>query len=472
MLFNSTVFILFFSIVLLFRTLYSRIAWNRAKLVLLFFSYIFYAWWYPPFIIFLFLSSYIDFHLGNRIVRYPSRKKLYLLLSCFINLGILGFFKYANFMIDNINWLTSFFGLEFQVGNPSILLPVGISFYTFQSMSYTIDIYRSKLEPVESMLDFLLYVSFFPQLVAGPIVRASTFLPQTRSYLHLDKKILRTALPLIIFGFFKKVVLADQLAEIVDDFFRITDYSDIHSFRAWIAMYAYSFQILCDFSGYSDIAIGIAYMLGFKFPKNFNNPYFAYGFKDFWSRWHISLSSWLKDYLYISLGGNRKGKFRTYVNLMLTMLLGGLWHGASWNFIVWGGLHGIYLVAEKLIRGEKNLKSQPGSFFKRLWGVLLTFHLTVIAWVFFRSQSFAQSFHILKTMFFNFEVPFDIMQIARLSVAILLSIILYSAAKFLRQYYHGTPWRPRFAAFLVLAGAIELIILFWGQSHAFIYFQF
>ncbi|MBN1480532.1 MBOAT family protein [candidate division KSB1 bacterium] len=472
MLFNSTVFVFFLFIVLFFRAFYSKIPWNVAKICLLCFSYLFYAWWFPPFVVFLFLSSYVDFILGNRIVTHPQHKKLYLTASCIVNLGILGFFKYANFFIENINWLAGLIGFEFQVTNPSILLPVGISFYTFQSMSYTIDIYRGNFKPVDSAIDFFLYVSFFPQLVAGPIVRAKDFLPQTRSYTPLDKKILSIAIPLIVFGYFKKVVLADQIAELVDDFFRNTDFTNIHSIRAWIVMYAYSFQIFCDFSGYSDIAIGIAYLLGFKFPKNFNNPYFACGFKDFWSRWHISLSTWLKDYLYIPLGGNRKGSFRTYINLMLTMLLGGLWHGASWNFIAWGGLHGAYLIGERMIRRHENLQNQPHSFWGRLVGVFITFHLTTIAWVFFRAQSFSQAFQILGAMFFNFNTPLEILHFARLSSVFLFLIVVYYALKYVGEFMPQQQWKPRFAMLFALAGAIELVILFWGRSNAFIYFQF
>lgn len=472
MLFNSTIFLIFFVIVLIFRSFYSKIPWNRSKTILLFLSYLFYAWWYPPFVIFLFLSSYLDFHFGHQIIEDPEHKRRYLILSCITNLGILGFFKYANFMINNLNWLFGLIGIHFEIVNPSIILPVGISFYTFQSMSYTIDIYRGQLQPIKSRLDFLLYVSFFPQLVAGPIVRASHFLPQTKTYQKWNRNIVAIAVPMIIYGFFKKVVLADQLAEFVDNFFRLTDYSNIHSIHAWIAMYAYAFQIFCDFSGYSDIAIGIALLLGFQFPTNFNKPYFACGFSDFWSRWHISLSTWLKDYLYIPLGGSRKGKLRTYLNNMTTMLLGGLWHGASWNFVIWGGLHGLYLNIERLIRGDKKRKEQPKNFILRLMGVILTFHLVVIAWVFFRSKNFLQSIQIIKALFANFTLTFEPAMVTRLSVVILFFVMLYYLIVYLKDYKFSNWQQPLWLKAFFLAGALELIILFWGRSDAFIYFQF
>ena len=317
-------------------------------------------------------------------------------------MGILGFFKYFNFFVDSMGSLMATIGLYPNLPTLRIVLPVGISFFTFQAMSYTIDIYRGKLEPTKSFIDFALFKAFFPQLVAGPIERASNLLPQISSARHVTHEDVLTGLNLVLLGYFKKVAIADSLAPVVENIFSAP--GGLTSGQLWTGVYAFTFQIYGDFSGYTDIARGIARMLGFKLMINFDAPYLSRNITEFWRRWHISLSSWLRDYLYIALGGNRRGKARTYSNLMTTMLLGGLWHGASWNFVIWGFLHGIYLAGHRLILKED---SRPGlSWHRSLSGwatnfikIFLTFHLVALTWVFFRTPDLIASLNYFSGLF-------------------------------------------------------------------------
>lgn len=356
MLFNSgtflLLFILFYGLFLLWR---KRIFWRT--LYFFAFSLFFYYKSSGFFFVLLILSTLVDFALGHFIFRATTagRRRFYLFLSIAANLGMLGYFKYANFFLDTSN---AIFDSRFQAVD--IFLPVGISFFTFQTMSYSIDVYRRKIRPLteevtglrsffRQLLDFGFFVSFFPQLVAGPIVRAAEFIPQIRQPLRLSREDLGRALLLIMGGLFKKAVISDYISVNFVD--RVFESPGLYSgFENLMAVYGYAVQIYCDFSGYSDMAIGLALLLGFRLPENFRLPYQADSVQDFWRRWHISLSTWLRDYLYISLGGNRKGRLRTYVNLMITMLLGGLWHGASWVFILWGGLHGLALAFDRAAR--------------------------------------------------------------------------------------------------------------------------
>ncbi|MEL6696453.1 MAG: MBOAT family O-acyltransferase [Bacteroidota bacterium] len=353
------------------------------------------------------------------------KQKFFLVLSLMTNLGMLAGFKYTSFILENVNTL---FSQDWSVGD--ILLPVGISFFTFQTMSYTIDIYRQKLQPVSSMLDFGFYVSFFPQLVAGPIVRASEFLPQIRSDIKISQDDIGRGLMLITVGLFKKAVISDFISTtFVDQIFEVPT---IHTgFENLMAVYAYALQIYCDFSGYSDMAIGIGLLMGYRLPLNFNAPYQSASIQEFWRRWHISLSFWLRDYLYISLGGNRKGDFRTYVNLMITMLLGGLWHGSSWLFIIWGGLHGAALAFDRMFKGTFTIiRRRVRDFLEsigtkrdeedgqvvvnsrlsmivgvvsHMWGVLFTFHFVCLCWIFFRAESLTLAFEMIEQILFNFH---------------------------------------------------------------------
>ncbi|MGE0323043.1 MAG: MBOAT family protein [Polyangiaceae bacterium] len=336
MLFNSLAFLAFFAAFLL-PFFFTR---GKARLVVcLVASYVFYGWWDWRFTGLLAFSTIVDFQVGKYLhaTTDQAKRRRWLLVSLVVNLGLLGVFKYLNFFIDSAVEVSTALGLHASKKHLSLILPVGISFYTFQTLSYTLDIYRKQLEPEPSFVRFAAYVAFFPQLVAGPIVRAAEFLPQLRKDPRFDANRFESGMSLIAWGFVKKVVVADSLASVVDHRFRVPEAHDALSLG--LGVFCYAFQIYADFSGYSDIAIGTARLLGYDFPENFRRPYFSTSFREFWRRWHITLSTWLRDYLYIPLGGNRTPGYRTYRNLMLTMLLGGLWHGANWTFVVWGGLH-------------------------------------------------------------------------------------------------------------------------------------
>ncbi len=328
----------------------------------------------------------------------PWRRKVLVVTSLCINLGLLVYFKYTNFFYEMLAplWGGGFHALD-------IFLPVGISFFTFQSLSYTLDVYRGDLKPLDSLLDYAFYISFFPQLVAGPIVRARDFIPQIRKPLFVSREMFGEGVFFIVSGLFKKAVISDYIS--VNFVERIFDNPGLYSgLENLFGVYGYALQIYCDFSGYSDMAIGIALLLGFRFPINFNSPYKSDSVTDFWHRWHISLSTWLRDYLYISLGGNRRGKIRTYINLILTMLLGGLWHGESWNFIVWGGLHGAALAVHKYLRSLlKRPKHYHSAGVHRFFAVVLTFHFVCFCWIFFRNTTFEGSLTMIRQIFTSFH---------------------------------------------------------------------
>lgn len=370
---------------------------------LLFVSLFSYYFYYKSSGFYFFLLGIVtvsDFLLVRWMYRTETswKRKLIVCCSLCINLGLLCYFKYTNFFYEMLAplWHGTYHPLD-------IFLPVGISFFTFQSLSYTIDVYRKDLKPLSNLLDYVFYVSFFPQLVAGPIVRARDFIPQIRQPLYVSPEMFGQGVFFIVSGLFKKAVISDYIS--VNFVERIFDNPGLYSgLENLFGVYGYALQIYCDFSGYSDMAIGIALLLGFRFPINFNSPYKADSVTDFWHRWHISLSTWLRDYLYISLGGNRKGKIRTYLNLFLTMLLGGLWHGASWNFIVWGGLHGVALAVHKYVRSllgrAKNYRSTG---WKRFFAVVLTFHFVCFCWIFFRNTTFEGSATMIRQIFTAFH---------------------------------------------------------------------
>ena len=390
MLFPTITFAVFLVLVLAVHTvlLERPTAWKASMLAA---SYVFYGWWDWRFLSLIWLSTLVDFVAGRGIhaTNDTRHRRLWLYCSLGTNLGMLGFFKYAGFFVDSFVDLLASFGVAASTGTLGIILPVGISFYTFQTMSYSIDIYRRVLEPTDRLLDFALFVGFFPQLVAGPIVRARDFLVQLATD---DRAPIATGLAtkLILGGLFKKMVLADVLgAELVDGVFASP--GGATGLEVLLAVYGYAFQIYGDFSGYSDIAIGIALLLGFRFPMNFDQPYRALSLQDFWRRWHISLSSWLRDYLYIGLGGNRRGRGRTARNILMTMLLGGLWHGAGWTFVLWGAIHGIGLVAERAIPGLLGSKPSPVG---RVVRTLVTFHLVCAGWVFFRAVDVSRAVEV------------------------------------------------------------------------------
>ncbi len=407
MLFTSFAFVFFF---LLFYAIYLVLG-RRLRLqnvLLLVASYVFYGSWDWRFLSLLALSTLVNFYIGRALGRSPGitprgrlERTLLLSLSVVFNLALLGFFKYFNFFVDNFLDILGLFGFEPDVPTLKVILPLGVSFYTFKALSYTIDIYREKLEPASSLLDFAVFVAFFPQLVAGPIERAANLLPQIAKPRRLDTDQIYAGLYLVLWGYFKKVVVADNLARIADQVFN--NYSQYQGLDILLGVLAFAFQIYGDFSGYSDIARGVSRLMGFESMVNFRLPYFALNPGDFWARWHISLSTWLRDYLYIPLGGNRKGAFNTYRNLALTMLLGGLWHGAAWNFVIWGAYHGAILILFRLFE-RRPVHQDP-------WGgehpcplvvakMLLMFALTLLGWLFFRAANLAQIGYMLTHISF------------------------------------------------------------------------
>lgn len=393
MLFPTLNFAVFFA--LAFALSWSLAPWPKARVGLLCAgSYVFYGWWDWRFVFLLAGSTVVNFGAGHFMAQSaaPLRRRLILISALLVNLGVLAFFKYANFAFQTANDLSRLMGGGSRLSFLNVVVPVGISFFTFHGISYLVDLYRGTLKKPAAFLDLVLYISFFPQLVAGPIVRASHFLPQIQAPADPGDIRAARAYLLILGGLFKKVVIANYLAtDLVDDVFQ-----DPSQFGAWdllFATYGYALQIYCDFSAYTDIAIGVAALLGFRFPRNFDQPYRAQGLRDFWRRWHISLSSWLRDYLYIPLGGNQGG-WRRHRNLLITMLLGGLWHGAAWNFVIWGALHGVALVGEHLFVSRLGpLRPSP---LRRVAATVLTFHFVCLTWVFFRSGDVWQAFEFLE----------------------------------------------------------------------------
>lgn len=467
MLFNSQVFFVFFSCFFLLYWFINKKSIHLRNYLILFGSYVFYAWWDWRFLFLILGSSLVDFFVAKKINK--SNKKInWLLVSCFSNLGILFVFKYFNFFIQSFIDLTNLFGLNISFNIINIILPVGISFYTFQTLSYSIDVYRNKINPTNNLISFLSFVSFFPQLVAGPIERASNLIPQIESKRSINIDQFKSGFFQILVGLFRKIVIADNLALYVDLIYG--DPQIYNSSTLLLATFLYTFQIYFDFSGYSDIAIGSAKLLGFNFKQNFNLPYFSNSLTEFWRKWHISLSSWLKDYLYISLGGNRNGKWLTYRNLILTMLLGGLWHGSSWNFIIWGLIHGFVLAIEKLIFSKKE-KSFGNSI-----GFLYTFPVVMISWVFFRSQTLDHSFFILSSIYyFDFTLPI----ISNISVIVTSFFVLFIGLAFdinlkIRKNHLESFGKHLSDKIYIICSCfiILLLVLFYSSSETFIYFQF
>ncbi len=398
MLFPTLVFGVFF-LVVLFST-WSAARNNAArKHILLAASFVFYGWWDWRFCGLLLLSCILNWAAGRALgaSKNEGARTVLMVLGIAINLAILGFFKYYGFFLENLSQVLTYLHIERDLPFLQIILPVGISFYTFQGISYVMDVKRRDVEASPALTDVMLYISFFPQLVAGPIVRAKDFLPQLRQTPSLSREMAAFGFLLIIWGLFKKTVIANELASgLVDDVFFDPAYYGTTDLL--FAAYGYAVQIYCDFSAYSDIAIGCAALLGYRFQKNFDQPYRARSFQDFWRRWHISLSTWLRDYLYISLGGSRQGKWRTRANLMITMLAGGIWHGAAWTFVAWGAVHGAALVIERslgLARAGRSVIS-----------LVITFHVVCLAWILFRSATFGDAITYLASLG-NFAVPME-----------------------------------------------------------------
>lgn len=471
MLFNSLGFIVFLIIVLAlyYAPLFN---WTQKKLMLLLASYIFYGLWNPPLILLLWISTMVDWTAGNKLAKEerPKVRKLWLLLSMVVNLGFLAFFKYGDFLLENFVLLSNSVGWDFQAKPMDIILPMGISFYTFQTMSYTIDIYKKRIGPAKTFLDFALYVTFFPQLVAGPIVRAKDLISQFYEAKKATAKQFIWGLFLLTIGLFQKVVLADTLLSSTSD--TIFGSKEILNFwDAWSGTLAFSGQIFFDFAGYSTCAIGIALMLGIVLPDNFMFPYASIGFRDLWKRWHISLSSWLRDYLYIPLGGNRFGITRMYVALMLTMLLGGLWHGAAWTFVVWGALHGTYLIVERLLKNVFTVKLNTWN------GILLalfTYTLVNFTWVFFRAREFSTAKNMIASMLFMNDEGAKILGLFDILKVFIVVTLLFICHWLMRNTNMKavSEKTPAWLLGACWAAMFFLICIAQGSGEQFIYFQF
>lgn len=473
MVFSSHIFIFYF-LALVLGVYY--VAPKRGRhLVLTAFSYLFYAWWNPWFVFLMLISTGVDFICGKKIHANKFSNissKPWVIVSIIVNLGLLAFFKYAGFFSQNISVLAKALGLGEVTLPPifnEIILPVGISFYTFQSMSYTIDIYRGHAKPANDFLSFACYVSMFPQLVAGPIVRYGSIADQLRSRVHSVDNFIY-GFTRFNFGFAKKILLANPVGEIADLCFGAGDQS-LSAPIAWIGVCSYAFQIYFDFSAYSDMAIGLGRMFGFSFQENFNSPYKSESITEFWKRWHISLSGFLRDYLYIPLGGNRKGTRRTYCNLLLVMLIGGLWHGAQWTFIAWGGIHGIFLIIERIKISSDRLNKCPRSL-----KIGITFTVILFSWVFFRAENFERAFFYLKAMFgLNDTTNAALILMSQVTRPVALLIILISFL-FIFVLPNTGKILQRLTIGKIMAGLLLMILslsmMFTQKFNPFLYFQF
>lgn len=482
MLFNSIDFAIFLPIVFVLYWFVTKGHLKMQNLLIVGASYLFYGWWDWRFLSLILFSTIVDYSVGRALFKEEGIKKRKLLLwtSILVNLGFLGFFKYYNFFLDNFVEAFSFFGMEIQGSSLNIILPVGISFYTFQTLSYTIDVYRKKLEPTKDLVAFTAFVSFFPQLVAGPIERATHLLPQFYVKRTFDYGRAVDGLRQILWGLFKKVVIADNCAEYANVIF--TNSADYSGSTLVLGAVFFTFQIYGDFSGYSDIAIGTSRLFGFDLSRNFAFPYFSRDIAEFWRRWHISLSTWFRDYLYIPLGGSRGGTRMKIRNTFIIFLVSGFWHGANWTFVIWGLLNAIYFLPLLLSDNNRNnldviAQDRYLPNLKELGKLLLTFGLTVFAWIFFRADNIEHAFSYIGEIFSMslFSMPkFDGFSAAMITLMLVGIFILVEWRG--RQSQHalenfGLKWqRPlRFGMYYAI---ILCIIWFGGKEQQFIYFQF
>jgi alginate O-acetyltransferase complex protein AlgI len=490
MLFNSIDFIIFFIIIL---TAIVIIKNNKFSHLVLLAASIFFFYYSSNILTVLLISSiFLDFYIARYIWKSKTKlqKKILLFISLAGNLGLLGFFKYADFAINQFNILGNHYSIGSDIPLLELAVPIGISFYTFQTISYTVDVYRGKLEPCKSLKEFALFVAFFPQLVAGPIIRASHFLPQLREKIKnfsdttkprkilLESSRLKFGITLMSLGLFKKMFFADHIAPFVDTIFDSP--IGLESYKIILGAVAFGIQIYADFSGYADIAIGIAIILGFNIPKNFNKPYFATSPADFWRRWHISLSTWLRDYLYIPLGGNKKSSSRTYLNLLTVMVIGGLWHGASWNFVIWGILHGAYLAIHKIILDTfPSLKNHK--FFKTKVGflisIIITQYFVFLAWIPFRVHGLDNILYSMeKYIFFDFELStaLDFILLHKFALSFVFLFIILHFISYKKGNLVQTIADFKLRYWILFLTSIMLLIFFFyaGANHDFIYFKF
>ncbi|WP_155323147.1 MBOAT family O-acyltransferase [Desulfosarcina ovata] len=469
MFFNSLTFVLFLTIVYI---CYMQLGHANQNRLFLISSYIFYGWWDWRFLTLIWLSTLVDYFCALEIneTQHAKVKKRILAISIATNLSILGFFKYFNFFIDSTQTLFAFLGWHFSMVTINVVLPVGISFYTFQTMSYTIDVYRGKINPTRNILNFAVYVAFFPQLVAGPIERATRLLPQIEMPRKIQIDDLRKAISFLLWGYFLKIFLADNLAVIVDAIF--SQSPDIGKIDVLIGCYAFAFQIYGDFAGYSAIAIGVARLFGFRLMTNFLFPYFVTNPSLFWRNWHISLSNWLRDYLYIPLGGNRKGNVKLYRNLFITMLLGGLWHGAAWNFVLWGGFHGAILSVHRFFskKSDGALKGQSFSLLK----IILMFHVTCFGWLLFRASSLTQIYQMVDVLLTGFlYTPFQTQYWASATGFCCIFPLLIKSLQYRYNCPNDVLGLPMLSRFISSSAIVYLIVCLGNfGTKQFIYFQF
>ncbi|HET6879663.1 MAG TPA: MBOAT family protein [Pirellulales bacterium] len=470
MLFNSWQFLPFIAVVL---ALYFVLPFRWQNRMLLAASCLFYGAWDWRFLVLLVISTSIDYVVARRIeASHDERvRRRLLFVSCAANLGILGFFKYFNFFVDSAVDAAHLLGMELSGAHLNVILPVGISFYTFHAMSYNVDVYRGKLKPIRSFPDYMLFVLFFPQLVAGPIARAALLIPQVTHPRSVRRDQILAGLWLVLWGYFKKMVVADNLAPLVGRVFEGD--SQASGLECLLAVYAFAYQIYCDFSGYTDIARGLAKIMGFELTLNFNLPYLAKSPAEFWHRWHISLSTWLRDYLYIPLGGSRHGTWKTYRNLAVTMLLGGLWHGAAWNFVLWGAYHGLLLCVHRLLGGERADDAKPARPWTAVLSCIGMFHLTCLGWLFFRANSLSQIGGLLRRMATDLSPTHS-------AVEMLAPLVLFAGLLWLIEAWIQNADDPSVRPAwnwglgpLTVSGLLAALVVFTsGPPQQFLYFQF
>ena len=477
MIFNSIEFGIFYTIVIITYWIFFNKKDKPRNIFLIVVSYIFYGWWDWRFLSLIVISSFIDFIIGKMIFKEEKqqKRKWLLIVSLCVNLGFLGFFKYFNFFVDSFVNAFSLFGTAPHASTLNIILPVGISFYTFQTLSYTLDIYHKKFKPTNNIFAFFAFVSFFPQLVAGPIERAKHLLPQFEENKKLDYEMLRSGFLLMAWGFFKKIVIADRLARFIDAAY--LDIGNTTGLPAIIAVLFFAFQLYTDFSAYSDIAIGGARALGFNLSRNFNHPYLSSSFSNFWKRWHISLSSWFQDYLYIPLGGSRKGKWKTKRNVVIVFLLSGLWHGASWNFVIWGALNGFFLIFLDEVITKINQYEK-----RRIMASVIVSSLWAFSLIFFRAETFNDATSMFGNLGFsnmeslyNYGLGKDEFKFTiYLLIFLMVFEIIQEQKKNLYDWFVTKPVLLRWSLYLLLASSIIMLGSYGVDLNDsnFIYFQF
>ena len=477
MLFNSIDFAIFLPIIFILYWFFTKKKLKLQNFLIVVASYIFYGWWDWRFLSLILFSTIVDYSIGISLSKQENKakRKTLLLASILINLGFLGFFKYYNFFLDNFITAFSFFGTEIKANSLNIILPIGISFYTFQTLSYTIDVYKRKLQPTKDFIAFSAFVSFFPQLVAGPIERATNLLPQFYKKRSFDYKNAMIGLRQIIWGLFKKVVIADTCAQYANEIFNT--YEIYSSTTLIIGAIAFAFQIYCDFSGYSDIAIGLSRLFGFKLMRNFNYPYFSRDIAEFWRRWHISLSTWFRDYLYIPIGGSKVENWKVIRNVFIIFIVSGFWHGANWTFIVWGILNALYFLPSMLnnknrrhlniIAENKNIPS-----LKELFFMAKTFFLVVFSWIFFRAEDMQTAITYIKKIF-TFSLEVERLRIERYSVEIFPLILLLIIIEWMGRHQEFPLLKDnKYQLKTILIILFILVLGNFSDMNDFIYFQF